>query len=225
MLFPRRGFLRQNALYFTLFGLLIAVGSSWVLLMPKGTLVLWFSGHRSLVGDQFFRLATRGGEVAGFLIALVILWRQSPKWPLALSVMTLAVSLVSNGTKTLFGQPRPARYFKEMGIWTDIVPVPGIKIHEGLTSLPSGHTMAAFAFFSLLAFCIRDKKLGAFLAFSLALLTGLSRIYLVQHFEEDVLLGATFGIALAIVFYQLFLQVPDEWWQRPRERFPVPNGE
>ncbi len=225
MLFPPGRFLRQNALYFILLTLLIAVSSSWVLLMPKGALVLWFSEHRSPVGDQLFRWATRGGEVAGFLLAFVILWRQSPKWPLALSLMTLAVSLVSNGTKAFFRQPRPARYFKEMGMWTDIVPVPGIEIHEGLTSLPSGHTMAAFAFFTLVAFCIRDKKLGAFLAFTSALLIGLSRIYLVQHFEEDVLLGATFGVALSIVFYHFFLQVPDKWWQRPRERFPIPNGE
>jgi len=214
MSFRPGGFIRENSLYFILFVLLMIAGATWLWLMPKGALVWWFSGHRSLVGDQFFRLATRGGEVAGFVIALAFLWRENTRWPLALVGLTLAVSLVSNGTKTFFEQPRPARYFKEIGNWQDIVPVPGVEIHEGLNSFPSGHTMAAFAFFSLMAFCIRNKRLGAVLAFLLALFTGLSRIYLVQHFEEDVLLGAALGVALAAWFYHWFLKVPDKWWER-----------
>ena len=216
-------FIRENRLYFILLTFLMLAGGAWIWLMPKGALLWWFSAHRSAAGDLFFRIATHGGEVAGFLIAFTLLWRKSTRWPLALATLTLTVSLVSNGTKTFFEQPRPARYFKEMGNWQEIVPVPGVELHEGMNSLPSGHTMAAFAFFSLMAFCIRDKRLGAVLAFLAALLTGLSRIYLVQHFEEDVLLGAVLGVLLAAVFYHLFLKVPDKWW-RPGERISAEGG-
>ena len=216
MSFRPERFFRENALFFILFALSMALAAAWVLMMPKGALLLWFSSHRSMGADYFFRYATSGGEVAGFLCALVVLWRINRRWALALSAMTLAVSLVSNLTKSLFGQPRPARYFKETGMWKEIVPVPGIQIHEGLSSLPSGHTMAAFAFFSLMAFCLRDKRIGAALAFSLALITGISRIYLVQHFEEDVMLGAALGIMLAMVFYHLFLPKQDKTLENAR---------
>lgn len=210
MSFRLERFFRENALFFILFALFMALSSAWVLMMPKGALLLWFSSHRSIAGDYFFRYATSGGEVVGFLCALIVLWRINRRWALALSAMTIAVSLVSNLTKSLLGQPRPARYFKETGMWKEIVPVPGIQVHEGLSSLPSGHTMAAFAFFSLMAFCLHDKRLGSILAFSAALVTGISRIYLVQHFEEDVMLGAAIGIILAMVFYHLFLPKQDK---------------
>ena len=142
MPFQIRRFIQENRLYFILLALLMIVGSTWIWLMPKGALLWWFSGHRSVVGDYFFRIATHGGEVAGFLIVLALLWRQSTKWPLALVALTLTVSLVSNGTKKFFGQPRPARYFKEMGTWQDMVPVPGVEIHEGMNSLPSNPSSA-----------------------------------------------------------------------------------
>lgn len=201
-------FVKANAGYFLMVVTLLVAGLAWTALMPKGALILWFSDHRSQAGNLFFAIATRGGEVAGFLLVMAILWRIHFRWVLVLGAMTLAVALTSNLSKSLLGQPRPARYFKDQGNWQDIVPVPGIELHQGFTSLPSGHTMAAFAFFSLLAFCLKEKRIGAPIAFALALLTGLSRIYLVQHFEEDVLLGAAAGFVLAILFY---------WWFAPRE--------
>jgi membrane-associated phospholipid phosphatase len=61
--------------------------------------------------------------------------------------------------------------------------------------------MAAFAFFSFLAFCIPQKRWAALLLFLAALLVGVSRVYLGQHFEEDVLLGSVLGLLLsALVF-------------------------
>jgi membrane-associated phospholipid phosphatase len=208
MLYTLYTFARANAIYFLLVATFLIAGLAWTGLMPKGALILWFSGHRSPAGNFFFSLATRGGEVAGFLLVMVILWRVHFRWVLALGAMTLAVALTSNIGKSLLRQPRPARYFRDQGSWQDIIPVPGIELHQGFTSLPSGHTMAAFAFFSLMAFCLKEKRTAAALAFTLALLTGLSRIYLVQHFEEDVLLGASIGFVLAILFY---------WWFTPQK--------
>lgn len=182
----------------------LCTGLTWVFLVPKGALVLWFSAHRSPYLDAFFRVATQGGEVAGFLIALVCLLALRYRWALVLPALTLGVTLVSNTTKTIFHQPRPARYFGEQGLLHELIPVSGVTLHSGLNSLPSGHTMAGFAFFAFVAFCLPSKRIAAIVLFCAALFVGISRIYLAQHFELDVLLGAVLGVSLAMLFYRLF---------------------
>ncbi len=67
-------------------------------------------------------------------------------------------------------------------------------------SFPSGHTMGTFGFFTILTYLIStfQKRLGV-LFFSLAICCGISRIYLGQHFFDDVLMGSIFGVLLSLV--------------------------
>lgn len=197
-------FLRQNRWFLALLLFFLCVGFIWVYTVPKGTLILWFSAHRNPTLDLIFRAGTQGGEVAGFLIALLCLLALRYRWALALPALTIGVTLISNTTKTLFHQPRPARYFEAQGLLDELIPVSGVTLHSGFNSLPSGHTMAGFAFFAFVAFCLPSKRIGAIVMFCAALLVGISRIYLAQHFELDVLLGALLGVGLAMLFYRLF---------------------
>ncbi|MBK8878829.1 MAG: phosphatase PAP2 family protein [Haliscomenobacter sp.] len=182
--------------------------------MPKGELLFFFSAHRSAFRDAFFKIWTKGGETEGFLIVLAVLLGLRYRWALAFPLLTAGISLSSNLTKAWFRQPRPGRYFQELGRMEEIVPVSGVKIHEGMTSMPSGHTMAAFAFLAFLAFCLPEKRISGFLLFIAAFLVGLSRIYLVLHFEEDVLLGAAMGVGLAALFYYLFFPKKEDQGSR-----------
>lgn len=59
-------------------------------------------------------------------------------------------------------------------------------------SFPSGHTTAAFAVFCSLAIIISNKKWGYVFAI-IAALIGYSRVYLSQHFFEDLLVGSIIG--------------------------------
>lgn len=61
------------------------------------------------------------------------------------------------------------------------------------TSTPSGHTTIAFTIATTLAEEFPEKKWVAPVAYSLASLTGLSRIYHNRHWASDVLLGAALG--------------------------------
>ncbi|MBK8806671.1 MAG: phosphatase PAP2 family protein [Bacteroidales bacterium] len=65
-------------------------------------------------------------------------------------------------------------------------------------SFPSGHTMTAFCFFTCLAFTFRNKVWES-IFITLAVLVGLSRIYLLQHFFIDVFFGSIFGILNSII--------------------------
>lgn len=71
-----------------------------------------------------------------------------------------------------------------------------IKKHD-YTSFPSGHTTAAFAIASSIAYVAKkhnQPKWVAITAYSIAGLVGVSRIYSGDHWASDVVAGATFSI-------------------------------
>jgi membrane-associated phospholipid phosphatase len=113
------------------------------------------------------------------------------------------VSVISYLSKSFFAHDRPFAYFEKLGIAGQLNLVEGIKVHSGATSFPSGHTMAGFALFAFMAFCAPNKKTTGALCFLLALIVGLSRIYLTQHFFKDVYLGAFMGVVIAMFWYYL----------------------
>lgn len=67
-------------------------------------------------------------------------------------------------------------------------------------SFPSGHTTAAFTLFCFLAIISTNKNRG-YLYAVIAVIVGYSRVYLSQHFFEDVLVGATIGTFSTFIFY------------------------
>jgi membrane-associated phospholipid phosphatase len=87
---------------------------------------------------------------------------------------------------------------------TDIVhTVPGVDMHM-YNSFPSGHSATVFSLFFMLSLALSGKKpvLGI-VFFVLALLGSYSRIYLGQHFPEDVLAGSVTGVVITYLCYKL----------------------
>jgi membrane-associated phospholipid phosphatase len=64
------------------------------------------------------------------------------------------------------------------------------------TSFPSGHTIMAFTFASVLSAHYKEKKWVSIVTYSLAGLEGLSRIYTSKHWSSDVVIGASLGYAI-----------------------------
>lgn len=114
------------------------------------------------------------------------------------------VALVSYSLKSYFRHPRPSLYFDRNGMLDEIIKVGDVALHGGLSSFPSGHTMSGFALYAFVAFVIPKKKwMGVFL-FSVALLVGLSRIYLVQHFLQDAFLGGILGVGIGMLWWWIY---------------------
>ncbi len=61
------------------------------------------------------------------------------------------------------------------------------------TSFPSGHTISAFSIATVLAEAYKDKMWVPIVSYSLATLTGLSRIHDNKHWATDVFAGAVIG--------------------------------
>lgn len=73
--------------------------------------------------------------------------------------------------------------------------------HLDSFSFPSGHTITAFAFATLLWLYSNRNILATVGFFSLAIFQGYLRIFLGVHYLTDVMAGAVFGIMLATFWY------------------------
>ena len=104
------------------------------------------------------------------------------------------------------------------GIWD------GPKLKTGNLSVPSGHTTSAFAMATVIAEEYRDNQWIPPIAYGLATLTGLSRIYTNDHWASDVFLGAALGylVGKAVTGYHdgkhhsdtvIILPVVSQQWQ------------
>lgn len=94
-------------------------------------------------------------------------------------------SLITRVPKNLLGRERPDNW-EGNGPFVFKGPFHG-------NSFPSGHTTASFAIASVIATQYREHKWVPIVAYSVASLTGLSRVYDNKHWLTDVVAGATIG--------------------------------
>ncbi len=73
------------------------------------------------------------------------------------------------------------------------------------TSFPSGHTTAAFAVASVLAYGYRDKIWVGLTSYTIATLVGISRIHDGKHWPTDVIGGAALGTFIGITLSKINL--------------------
>lgn len=103
-------------------------------------------------------------------------------------------SLVAQVTKHIVKAQRPALYFQDQ--LSRIHFVKGMYIDK-FDSFPSGHTVTAFSTAVVLTYFIKNKS-WSLLLLVIAVLVGYSRIYLSEHFFEDVTAGSALGVFLTI---------------------------
>ncbi len=197
-----------HKVFFVFFALFLMVGVILLFQIEKGDTIIFFSENRSPFWDAFFRIGTKfGEEVVYAIIGIVYLFIQF-RISVMIALIGVVVTIVSYLTKAFFALDRPSLYFYKIGNIDQIIPVEGVHMLTGTSSFPSGHTMSAFAFYGLLTFLLPPKKQFAVLFFALALIVGISRIYLVQHFLQDVLAGALIGILIGMLFYWFHEKYP-----------------
>ena len=115
-------------------------------------------------------------------------------------VCNILPSIVTQMVKSYIGAPRPLKYFSEAS-WIHILPQ---WQHAFERSFPSGHTTAAFCFFTFVSFLLPPKYKPLGLAFLLlALSTAYSRIYLAVHFFKDVYVGSIIGVLFTMLLIGL----------------------
>lgn len=195
----------QNTLkiYLFIFIILWLAGLTGSLWFPKETLTLFLAQHRSSFGNIFFDFATKLGEWYPIVpIFVFLIFKKDWRNTLTLSVLVSGVMGLAGTLKVYFHHDRPELFLQYNGNRLhELGNIPGVEFLSGSGSFPSGHTLAAFALYTALCFYFQSHK-WAFLWLVPAVLVGISRMYLGQHFLEDVVFGAILGVlwALLVVF-------------------------
>ena len=165
----------------------------WIFLMPKGSenIVCYRSHTEHSV--SFFKWITQLGEWLPLVaLGIFLLIKNRRAFVATLMVYIPCYSLVLY-TKKILDFPRPLAYFTQ----GEITPISDYVILLR-NSMPSGHTFSAFVVASFICTFYSIKPWKQCIIFSLAILVGISRIYLLCHFKEDVFVGSLIGIMAGI---------------------------
>lgn len=112
---------------------------------------------------------------------------------LALCAMILGLIVTNLTIKPLISRPRP---------WLDW-PIDPLVVENDPNSFPSGHTCAAFAAAMVWVRTLPQKR-DQVIAAVMAVLMGLSRLYVGVHYPTDVLAGAVIGSLCAWAAWKAF---------------------
>lgn len=214
-------FIWENNWFFIPVAFFLGLCGMLAMIVPYGHEILYFNDLRFEPFNAMFQFFTQCGEAWAYLIfgLGVIYWR--PRYALVIAVVGVLSLPVGYLVKDAIGVDRPITYFEKNAAADQLILVPDTRLNRGQTSFPSGHTMSAFALYSLLSLMVgRERKQWGLLFALLAILVGISRIFLVQHFLVDVMAGAILGLLLGgLVWWSAHRFLPNaEILHRPRKK-------
>ena len=195
--------LLQNRAFLIPYLLFIFVSGTFLLIHTKGEAHLTINQYRFEFCDYFFSIATYMGDglTASFVVIILCFFKY--RYAIFLAISNIMASLITQILKhTLFAdQVRPKKYFEGIA---ELKLIPWIENYS-YNSFPSGHATTAFATFFCFAIIMENNFLK-FLMFCIALVVGFSRVYLSQHFLNDVIAGSVIGTASTLFTYQYFFE-------------------
>jgi membrane-associated phospholipid phosphatase len=199
---------KNNLSFIIPYFLFLLFGAVLIFVNAKAETHLVFNSFHNPVFDALNTYTTYLGD--GFTAALLILMMLAVKYRyfiIAAAANVLSATIAQILKHFVFDDVvRPKKFFEGL---QELYFVPGIENHL-YNSFPSGHTTCAFAMYFSFALIVKNKSYKL-LFFVLALMTGYSRIYLSQHFFEDVYAGSIIGVVTSFfVFY--FVQRKDHPW-------------
>ena len=184
---------RQVLLTFGFAFLLLFLANVFVV---KGEAVIWMNQNYSDFPNFFFKYITYLGD--GIIFVPIILIGLFIRYEMAISAAITGILLgiiIGVLKRQAFSHlSRPRSFFKDS---YELNFVDGVDVYSHFT-FPSGHTATAAAMALLLALYIKKPIATAVLA-SIAILVGISRVYLAQHFWVDITYGFLTGMAITFL--------------------------
>jgi membrane-associated phospholipid phosphatase len=155
--------------------------------------------HNSLFFDYLAPFFTDLGDGWTIIFLSFVLLLFSYRKAFLLLTAYAITSILAQLIKHSVYAARPKLYFKDQ--LDRIHFIKGTELAT-LGSFPSGHTVTAFSAAVMLTWFCRDRRWGT-VFFVIACLIGYSRMYLSQHFFEDVLAGSAIGFFVTVIWL---------WW-------------
>jgi membrane-associated phospholipid phosphatase len=195
--FMKKAVLSDNRLLFLGFSFLMLLSLVFMVFTKKESGFFILNNYHSGWLDDFFILYTNVGD-GFFSIAIAVIfffWRQ-----FLIGVEIITAFLLSGAfvqiLKYFFPMPRPNVFLVNAHYHHFILNV----TLTGHASFPSGHAASAFALATLLSL-FEKNKIRTYWYLLGATLVAYSRIYLGQHFLQDVFAGAIIGFVSGLLVY------------------------
>lgn len=191
---------QQNKTFFNAYFFLMAIAVFLLIYFSKADGFIVMNPLHSGFLDQIFIYTTYLGDGI-FIIAVAVILFFSKRKFLSLMILSsyLLSGIIAQILKFFIVEARPAFYLEKMNYPYFIDEVTLHNYH----SFPSGHTASIFALAAVLAFFIKNKTYSIIFLI-VAALVGYSRIYLGQHFMDDVLAGSVIGVFSSIICWLYF---------------------
>ncbi len=203
-----RNIINQNKAYLLGFGLLFSIALFFQISFGKEACFLFVNQHHSVLGDKLFPYITYFGDGATVIIIAIVLLFFSYRHAILLGSTYLISSQITQVLKrTVFSETlRPSKYFEQL---QDLHFVEGVELHK-MMSFPSGHTTSIFALMTFFAIITKNKNWSV-VYLLIACLGAYSRMYLSQHFLEDLLAGSFIGLVSTFLLMSI---IPTfKWYQ------------
>lgn len=199
-----RQIIYHNRYFLGIFSLYITAGALSFIWYRQGSETLFMDSHHTPWMDFFFVFITQLVEGISLSVVFTVLLFSRLRYFLMFAINMLIVGAVIIWLKHVVfaDHVRPALFF---GSTQHLRFVEGRPVLSRY-SFPSGHTASAFAVALMLAIFIRRTWISMLLL-GTALLVGLSRIYLLEHFWVDVYFGSLVGVTVTLLVY-IALQRP-----------------
>jgi membrane-associated phospholipid phosphatase len=173
-------------------------------------LLQFLADHRNVFLTKLFLVATFVGDVQGYILIITLIYVIWDKQlAVRLSILVLLTMSLNYLLKISIKSPRPfvreGTFLKQWAVSAE-----NAKELASEYSMPSGHAMAASAFYSYL-YAFSKNRYVKVIAVLIPILTGLSRPYLGVHYMEDVLVGWVIGLSIALISIKYADRVSTEW--------------
>ncbi len=211
-----RSLYKQHRFFFFGYFLLMIIAIFILTYYSKADGFIVMNPYHSEFFNQIFIWTTILGDGI-FVIALAIILFFLRRRFLSLMILSsyLLSGIIAQVLKYFIIEARPALYLEKTNYPHFIDEVTLHNFH----SFPSGHTASAFALAAVLSFAVKDEKYSI-LFLLIATLVGYSRIYLGQHFMDDVLAGSVIGVLSSIICWIYFEKAFNKMLNR-KKRSPL----
>jgi len=154
---------------------------------------------------SFTIISYMGDGIFIILLSLLLFFLKHKKLAVGLMLSFIVSGIIVQVIKPILHFPRPAGCISSELL---IHHAPWISLYHQ-NSFPSGHTTTIFAAAVMISLCTKKTSVAIF-SMIIAVLVGYSRVYLGQHFIEDVCAGSFLGVTMGTISYLLL----DKIWQK-----------
>lgn len=191
-------FLKEQRFFLVPYFMFVAVGLILVFNENKVDLHLMLTSAWNEIADHVFKFLTKLAE--GWFSVPVLIFLLFYQFRAFLFVgLTYAISGIATQFLKAFvfqTHDRPIHFLREHPLFRKISDVE----YSEFLSFPSGHSTSAFALLFCLSILAKNNYLKLLMIVA-AVAIAYSRIYLSQHFLQDIIGGSFVGVGTGLIFY------------------------